>query len=565
MSGLFNTFNIAKRGMFAQQTALNVVAHNVSNANTDGYSVQRANMKTTQPFGMPSLTTAAEPGQLGTGVQVASITRSRDEYLDYQIRKEKATLGKYDSREQFLSEIETIFMEPSDTGLSTVLGEFWDAWSQLSNTPEPNSTARTLAAQNADSLAKAINHNYQQLKDMEANASDIIQQQVFEVNSILTQIQDLNVQIKAVVIGGKEPNDLLDRRDLLLDQLSQRFNFDVEKTDFKGIKIKAKIVNDDGSIGEQLLLADGSINEGVAYINKIESDSTDPTKWQMEIYIDGDVNKKIILNGLDDTEIAKYKDVHIIFYDKASYDSNGTVGTADISPAKFDNGSLNGYESIKVEIEKYKSQLNNLARTLAIAVNTIHSDSNDPSNGLSFFNVEAEDISNEPASIIKVNQVILDDPKKINAAKIIDTTDPNYSEGNGERALLISQIRNTRMDILNITSRDDFISDVNLNLDSTSVNYLKMDGNANGMTLDNYFKSTITTLGISNQEAKRMVTNQEALLSQLETRKESISGVSIDEEMTNMIQFQRSYEANAKMISVIDELLDVVVNGLIKR
>lgn len=558
MSGLFNTFNIVKRGMFAQQTALNVVAHNISNANTEGYSVQRANLKTTQPFGMPSLTTASEPGQLGTGVEVASITRSRDAFLDSQIRKENATLGKYEAREQFLSEIETIFTEPSDTGLSTMLSNFWDSWSQLSNTPEPNSTARTLVSQNADSLCTMINDNYEKLCTMQSNTSSIIQQQIFEVNSILTQIQDLNVQIKAVSITGQQPNDLLDRRDLLLDQLSEMFNFSVTQTDYNGIQINANIINDNGSIGEQILLKDGTINYGVAYINKIEEDSSDPSKYNMEIYINGDPNKKVTINGIDSTEISKYNDTHILFYDKANYEQNSTLTITDISPAKFSNGSLNGYESINKEIEEYKTQLNNLARSLAIAVNTIHSGTTDGT-GTNFFDVSAETAS-EPAAVIKVNQDILDDPKKINAGKVIDNSDPNYSEGNGERALLISQIRNLKMDILNITDRNAFVSDVTF--DSTN---LTIEGNSNGMTIDNYFKSTITSLGVSSQEAERMVTNQEALLSQLETRKESISGVSIDEEITNMIQFQRAYQANAKMISVIDELLDVVVNGLIKR
>lgn len=558
MSGLFNTFNITKRGMFAQQTALNVVAHNISNANTEGYSVQRANLKTTQPFGMPSLTTSAEPGQLGTGVEVASITRSRDIFLDSQIRKENATLGKYEAREQFLSEIESIFTEPSDTGLSTMLSNFWDSWSQLSNTPEPNSTSRTLVAQNADSLCTAINHNYEQLSTMQSNASSIIQQQVFEVNSILTQIQDLNVQIKAVSITGQQPNDLLDRRDLLLDQLSDMFNFSVTQTDYNGIQINANIVKDDGSIGEQILLKDGTINSGVAYINKIEADASDPTKYNMEIYINGDPNKKVTISGIDSTEISKYNDTHILFYDKTNYVKNGTLTTTDISPAKFNNGSLNGYESINKEIEDYKTQLNNLARSLAIAVNTIHSGTTDGT-GTNFFDVSAETAS-EPASVIKVNQEILDDPKKINAGKVIDESDSNYSEGNGERALLISQIRNLKMDILSITDRDAFVSDV-----SFDITGLTVKSNPNGMTIDNYFKSTITSLGVSSQEAERMVTNQEALISQLETRKESISGVSIDEEITNMIQFQRAYQANAKMISVIDELLEVVVNGLIKR
>ncbi|HAZ37014.1 MAG TPA: flagellar hook-associated protein FlgK, partial [Clostridiaceae bacterium] len=86
-----------------------------------------------------------------------------------------------------------------------------------------------------------------------------------------------------------------------------------------------------------------------------------------------------------------------------------------------------------------------------------------------------------------------------------------------------------------------------------------------GTTIDAYFKNSIASLGVSNQEAKKMVSNEKALLSQLNERKESTSGVSLDEEVTNMIQFSKSYQANAKMISVIDELLDVVVNGLIKR
>ncbi|SKA86153.1 flagellar hook-associated protein 1 FlgK [Caloramator quimbayensis] len=543
MSGLFSTFNITKRGMQAQQTALHIVSHNIANANTEGYSVQRAELKTTQPFGMPSLTTSAEPGQLGTGVQVAKISRTRDVFLDAQIRKEKSTLGKYESRQQFLSEIETIFMEPSDTGLSSVLGKFYDSWSQLSNTPEPNSTARTLVVQNAQALCTAINQNYQQLSDMEANAADITSNEVFEAASILSNIQELNVQIKAAVIGGKEPNDLLDRRDLLLDQLSQKFSYDTEETDFKGIKIYAKVKKDDGTEDKREILKDGSLNFSLSYINKIDYE-----KNEIEIYIDGDINNKKTISVSDASE---YKNIHVLFYDKTAYSKGGTI---DASPAKFINGSINGYETIYEEIEKYKTQLNNIARALTISANTIHSDGNN----IDFFNKDAEDLNNEPAKIISVNKSLVDDPKNIVASI-------NSNEGNGERALAIARLRNIRMDVTGIDSRAKFISDVSLNTDKNSTEYLTMKSNPNGITIDNYFKSTISALGVSSQEAERMVTNQNALLSQLETRRESISGVSIDEEITNMIQFQRSYEANAKMISVIDQLLDVVVNGLIRR
>ncbi len=124
MSGLFSTFNVATRGMSAQQKAIDVTSHNIANANTEGYSRQRATMETTRPFGMPTMNNAIGPGQLGTGVQISTITRIRDSFLDYQVRTENGTKGLYEGREKFLTEIESIMNEPSDTGISTLVERF---------------------------------------------------------------------------------------------------------------------------------------------------------------------------------------------------------------------------------------------------------------------------------------------------------------------------------------------------------------------------------------------------------------------------------------------------------
>lgn len=648
MSGLFQTFNIAKRGMNAQQTALQVVSHNVSNANTDGYSVQRANMQTTEPFGMPSISSAAGPGQLGTGVEISSITRARDEFLDTQIRKETSTQNNYQSREQFLSDIESIFTEPSDSGLSSTMGKFWDAWQQLSSTAEPNSTARTLVAQNGAALANTINHSYDQLDALEDNAATLINNKVFETSSILKQIQDLNGQIRSVLVGGKEPNDLMDRRDVLLDQLSQNFNYDITKTDFGGIKITAKTVDSNGNPTKIDILDDETLNEGMAYINDFTvtlHDSSDSTKTytlnkdnipayipasyvveantvKLDLNVDGDQNKRIVASGTGLTSISdlkKYYDVeevrdssgnlqgykvkdikpHVVFYNPNSYNKNNT----DISlhqPASFDNGTFKGLESISEDVTKYKDQLNSLAKTIAISVNAIHSNYIDPASqvnkgGINFFVSQSENngqdldkpgISElergltvgkmeEPAKDIQVNQTILDDPKKINAGKeIVGFNATQLSNtGNGERALQIAQLRNINIDIQNVTDRASFVKDTYVEYKNNSPSASNpvedltgktLQSSPTGITMGGYFNSTTSNLGVSNQEAKRMVTNQTSLLNQLTTRRESVSGVSLDEEMANMIQFQRSYEANAKMISVVDQLLDVVVNGLMK-
>ncbi|WDC83922.1 flagellar basal body rod C-terminal domain-containing protein [Caloramator sp. mosi_1] len=168
----------------------------------------------------------------------------------------------------------------------------------------------------------------------------------------------------------------------------------------------------------------------------------------------------------------------------------------------------------------------------------------------------------ETSDVAAKDLKLVDDIKNGKLDKINAGKTGSYS-GNGERALLVGQLRNTRFNIAELKSRDDFKSkDKGVNLDLVN---LKMTSNASGSTIEGYYKGTISELGVSNQEAKRMVKNQENLVDQLVIRRESVSGVSIDEEMTNMLQFQRAYEANAKMISVIDQLLDVVVNGLLRR
>ena len=547
MSGLFDTFNIVKRGMATQQTALNVVSHNIANANTDGYSVQRANIKTTEPFGMPSLDTATHLGQLGTGSIVASIDRSRDEFLDTQIRKEDSTLGKYDIREQYLSDVEAVLNDSSKTGLSSVLDNFWDSWQQLSTNPEPDSTARTLVLQNAESLTTAINQDYEKLQNLENNAGDLIQQQVFEVNNILTQISDLNDQIKAVKVSGETPNDLYDRRDLLLDQLSERYNFNISKDDFDGVTVKGLVEN-----GEVDLVDSSSAPGVVSYLEGIDEDGT------AHILIGGDTNSEKDIT-LSSDEIKQYKN------DDGTYKFKTILyheDTGKIEPANFTSGSLNGLNTINTDIEIYKKDLNNLAKVLAVSVNTIHSGSTVDGTGTNFFDPEAE-TSDEAASDLKV---IITDPDKINAGSIIGSD----STGNGERATMIGQLRNTVMDVLGITNsttdiRKAFTDSVlGGNTDLNDISNIKLQSASSGESINSYYKSTVTNLGVKSQEAVRMVTNQNALLSQLKSRRDSISGVSIDEEMTNMIQFQRSYEANAKMVSVVDELLNVVVNGLIK-
>ena len=139
-------------------------------------------------------------------------------------------------------------------------------------------------------------------------------------------------------------------------------------------------------------------------------------------------------------------------------------------------------------------------------------------------------------------------------------------EGDGSRALAIASLRDSLLRIQDINETINTRSDMfnpnkggNTLQDSNNMKILNISG---GMKLDSYFKDTIDRLGFQSQEAQRMVTNQEDLLYSLEESRLSVSGVSLDEEMANLVQFQHAYNANAKIISTLDELLDVIVNGL---
>lgn len=645
MSGLFGTLNISKSGMFTQQRCIDVTSHNIANANTDGYSRQRAELQTTTPFPMPSANNAVGPGQLGTGVQVTSIDRIRDTFLDYQIRVEKGVDGQYKGRDKFLSQIENIINEPSDTGISKDIGNFFDAWNTLgTNAKESNS--RSIVAQNTLTLTTDLNHTYNELEKLKENTQTVIKDDVFDINSKLKQIDQLNREIIQVRVAGNNPNDLMDRRDLLLDQLSEKFGITVDRKQFEGNNVttsddaKAK---DPGDDGRPPLAADGTTNLNLvqaqfpdqacrfSYIDSIQpADAAngqkpgDAGKYTVTYYKNGDKTdssnavtitvdiEDSTANGVTTTAADKYKQLNqcrVLWSDNngvalnvdASSKSQGVLAGNLIagSSVKFENlklfqppsGELKGYMSVQKDIDTYEDKLNKFAKALVFSVNAIESQSKDTIADTStevnnfFVNADAQkqgvytgtDISkiqdaevNITAGNITINQVILKDPMKIKAAAKYDgNNNPTSGESDGSRAVAVETLRDSLMAIQSIdpdnstkTKRSDFLDGIFQPNSKIGVNTIINE--TNGMTLDSYFKDTVDRLGIQEQEAKKTVTNQASLLSGFTQARDSVSGVSLDEEMANLVQFQHCYQANAKLISTVDQLLDVVINGLKK-
>lgn len=218
MRSTFMSLEMGRRAIITQQATLDVTGHNVANANTPGFTRQVAAIQTTAPYAAPSMY-GIQTGQFGTGVMVGEIRRLRDEFIDMQIRHESQASGYWDAMQTTLDTIEMVLNEPTNEGLRGVLDGLWEAWQGLVESPE-NESVREVVKERALAVADTFHHMYSQLGNLRQDLNSQVKTKVEEVNSIAQQIADINLQIKAIKLSGQTPNDLIDRRDLLLDQIS---------------------------------------------------------------------------------------------------------------------------------------------------------------------------------------------------------------------------------------------------------------------------------------------------------------------------------------------------------
>lgn len=425
MSGLLSTLNTAKSGMNVSQVAIQTTSHNISNINTPGYSRQRVNQSASSPYSMPGKNSNFGAGQIGTGAQIDDVTRIRNSFYDYQYRSESHQYGNTSVKYEYFKNIEGIFNEPSDTAISSSLNSFFNSWSELSKDPQ-SSGVKSVVIENGKYLSNSINSAFKRLESLEEGLDKQSEYIIDEVNSMLSQLDKLEKNIKIIQGSGKSPNDFLDQRDQLLDNLSFKLN-----------------IND--------------------------------------------------------------KDVKATL--KKAYDANGKVTLDDLTKSGVKiSGELEGTLSMKQEIKKYKDGLKQLANTITSNVNKAA--------GQDIF--KAKD-----GELISINPEMLQEPEKINVTADI--------------ALKVYELKSEKVNI-----------------------------NGKDMTINTFYNSMIQDLGQSSAAVIRDESNQSKLLENIDSSRSSVSGVSLDEEMISLVQLQHTYSANAKVMSTIDSLLDVVVNGLVR-
>lgn len=587
MSGLFGTLNVGKSGMNVNQGAINTTSHNIANVDTEGYTRQRVKIVTNTPL----VSTGTFPGQVGTGAKIDSINRIRDTFIDYSLRKETSSLETSNVKNDYLYQVENIFNEPSDTGIASQLDAFFDAFQELSKNAS-SSSVRTAAIQTTVALTDNINYTYSKLSEQQDNAKTQIKTAVVNANTIIDRIDNLNKQIINLTVSGQTPNDLMDQRDSLLDELSGYFEITVEQTEYNGINVKP--ADSTGMISSYLIdSTTGSKTQKFSYITDIQQDEKYPNLYNVTYYLNGDTSSEdnmrtIQIADLSDDQLKELQNGRILFAncdgEAVKADGNPIKNNTIVSAAKVQtflpsSGKIAGYVEIQDTIQGYKDDLDKLAKSIAYTVNAIHSGKNDAADDkLPFFvNADvakydddgnllnlAETINAESeinASNITVNKELINDVMKIktkpNDDKFDSTSDNNLDgSGDGERALAIATLKNTLIRI------QDFGVTINSRSDLTMIDSMNVKSDNSGSAITNYYSELINKLGIQAQDADREVTNKELIVDELKNSKASISGVSLDEEMVNLIQFQHAYSANAKVISTVNDLLDVVL-GLV--
>jgi len=504
----FHTLETSKRSLFTQQAAINTVGHNIANANTRGYSRQVVSMTAARPIEAYGLTRSTIPGQLGTGVEFTDIRRIRTSFLDDQYRNQNKLVGTYSIQADTLDKLEAIINEPSDSGIRTVLEQFWNAWSDLSKDPE-NVTGRKIVRESALALIDAFNSISRQLDDLSADLTTNIEVKATEINTIIGTIASLNTEIRRIEGLGDKANDLRDQRDLLVDDLSRIANVSVIESE-AGYTI---------SIGG-MIVVDGSTATPVT------------AQALVGAYQNGDLDSGEI-HGM-----IVSRDVYVADYRRQLDSLANTLANGEIQ-VTIPAGSYIPPSVASTLNPPLTSPLANNTVVTVKGINGLHQLGYTLEGGpADRFFTTSDGSTTFTAGNLRLNSAIEDDVNKIATSMRLDAGGA-VVRGNNTLALLMSELKDTRF-----------------TFDETST------GNGvTSATLGSYYNALVGEIGVIANRMKRNMLNSQMQLDQVDANRQSVSGVSLDEEMSDLIRFQHAYNAAARLMTSFDEILNKLING----
>jgi flagellar hook-associated protein 1 FlgK len=633
MQSTFSGIELGKRGILAHQRALQTVGHNLTNASTEGYSRQRIQLQATPPLYRPQLNRDGTPGQIGQGVDIARIERVRDGLLEGRIISATGDESYWETRDRYILQMEQVYNEVGDSSVRNLMDRFWDGWQELSLYPEQRS-AREAVLQRGEALAEGIQLRYQNLDRIQSMVEQEIKGNVQQVNTLIRDIAALNEEITNVKAAGDNPNDLLDRRDLLVERMAEHLDITVDDRDpdeFSVYSAGFHIVQ--GRISRPFAVEADRENQGLSQV--VWSHSGEEVRFRggrlgaLQELRDEDLRTEIqALDTMTVNVMDLVNEVHrdgygingrtgedffveypAILNAQGNYDRdqdgdfdssyifrvNGTnsldlqaqVGLSGVMrlPAGSeiaDGGLLDVPYRASDTVEDIIARINNSGADVTARLNrqgmlefkaTTARDGNQPDfvirhledNGqflTGYAGILAESGPDgalrweqadailalrgetatragaafavaplmHPSGWVAVNPDIVREPASI--ASSFSVAGAPGETGDGRAALAIASLRNSAVGI----------------------------GRAE--TLDDYFADTVARIGLKGEESELSLDTSQRMLKDLTDLRESISGVNIDEELAEMIKFQHGYQAAARFISNINQMLDTIINRM---
>lgn len=623
MNSTFMGLEIGKRGLMAHAQGLNTVGHNLTNASTEGYSRQRVEFVTMEPLYAPHLNRAHVPGQIGQGLVVGRIERVRDELLDSRIVAQQGGLGYWETRDKYTKIVEQIYNEPTEVSVRTQMDRFWDSWQELSLHPA-ETAPREAVLQRGKTLLDAIHEQYRRLSSTRDMLDEDIMVVTAQANDLARQIASLNSEIVRSEAMGDRPNDLYDRRDLIVEKLAKLVPVTVDRRDPDEFMVHTggRILVQ-GKIARAFDLTSGSGNDG--HPELIWKDTGDPASLKSGVLgslfelRDVDLRREIV--SLD-TMTLNFTDL-VNEVHRSAYGLNGKTGVDFFTEHPRVNNIAGNYDrdGDGVNDSSYIYRMTGAnalsAQDQVGLAGTIRLSG---ANGLIDIEYRPTDTVAELVRRINVSgsevtaRLTANGALQLRATASATGADPDFVirhvEDSGEflagyagllaasgadgaytwerpDAVLSLRAGGTDYAVAPLAHPSGWIevsAEVRRDLTSIAAGMGRNgrpaeagDGSAalaiarlrtapvmvgSEASFDDYFADAVARAALEGERAGRMAETQSRIAKNLADLRQSISGVNIDEELANMIKFQHGYAAAAKFIAHFDQMMDTIINRM---
>lgn len=605
MASTFFGLDIAISGLYASQASLNTTAHNIANADRDGFCKQYV---TTQA-GTP-LRSFSSYGMVGTGVDATGILQNRNQYYDVKYWDSNGLNGKYEAKSEYLNNMETYFNEIKGNGFTETFDELFNSISALETDPS-NLERRTQLLKVAETFGVYFNYLSDNLKQIQTDINFQIKNHVDRINTLAEEIATVTKKINTLETSGLAANDLRDSRALMIDELSAIASTSVEEyrinADDNSFGQVAYVVKIDG----QILVDTYEYNQLVCepkkeLENQNDADGLYSIRWSTDSYggqsfnmysdtlggtlqglleiRDGNNNENLygtttVKKG--DTQVkitdASINDIAKLNAPETGYLTIGTKSyrytgfTADIV---FDEQSgtttceytfdleeeiIKDGDMVKASVGRsidfkgvpyYQTQINEFLRTFANDFNTLHNQGQDVNGdkGLDFFTFK-DDVSGATAEMTERNSLTQ-----------ITTAGSSYYNMTAGNFAVSEKIAN---DPDKVAAADDISLGVSNSKILEKLYDLKSDDKMfkQGRPAS-FLQALIAELAVDVNAQGSFYDNQKNITLTIDNQRMSISGVDLDEEAMDLVKYQNSYNYSAKVVTIMNEVFDKLINEL---